>query len=85
MEADRRPRGRPQHPRAYRKHDACPTNAQTIHFKQGIPTRVTNNDDKTDVTDSLEIFLYLNKLGRKHGVGRIDIVENRFIGIKSRG
>lgn len=29
--------------------------------------------------------MYLNALARKHGVGRIDIVENRFIGIKSRG
>lgn len=29
--------------------------------------------------------MYLNKLGRAHGIGRIDIVENRFIGIKSRG
>jgi argininosuccinate synthase len=36
-------------------------------------------------TDSLELFLYLNQLGRKHGIGRIDIVENRFIGVKSRG
>jgi argininosuccinate synthase len=29
--------------------------------------------------------MYLNDLARKHGVGRLDIVENRFIGIKSRG
>lgn len=35
--------------------------------------------------DALELFLYLNQLGRKHGIGRIDIVENRFIGVKSRG
>ncbi|KAJ9059778.1 argininosuccinate synthetase [Entomophthora muscae] len=57
----------------------------TIHFKHGIPTKVVNKDDKTEITDSLELFMYLNKLGRKHGIGRIDIVENRFIGIKSRG
>ena len=37
------------------------------------------------VTDSLELFIALNALGKKHGIGRIDIVENRFIGIKSRG
>jgi argininosuccinate synthase len=43
------------------------------------------SDKVTSKTDSLELFLYLNTLGRKHGVGRIDIVENRFIGIKSRG
>lgn len=35
--------------------------------------------------DKLEIFKQLNSLGKKHGIGRIDIVENRFIGIKSRG
>ncbi|KAJ9059777.1 argininosuccinate synthetase [Entomophthora muscae] len=57
----------------------------TIHFKHGIPTKVVNKDDKTEITNSLELFMYLNKLGRKHGIGRIDIVENRFIGIKSRG
>ncbi|KAI0243547.1 argininosuccinate synthetase [Massospora cicadina] len=56
----------------------------TIHFSKGIPVKVAN-DDSTVVTDPLELFLYLNKLGRKHGIGRIDIVENRFIGIKSRG
>jgi argininosuccinate synthase len=33
----------------------------------------------------LDVFLYLNELGRRHGIGRVDIVENRFIGIKSRG
>jgi len=33
----------------------------------------------------LEIMLALNQLGGKHGVGRIDLVENRFVGMKSRG
>ncbi len=56
-----------------------------IHFKNGIPTRITNAADGTDITDSLELFLYCNKIAGKHGVGRIDIVENRFVGIKSRG
>tara|TARA_X000000950_G_C13584387_1_gene524727 strand:- start:64 stop:654 length:591 start_codon:yes stop_codon:yes gene_type:complete len=32
-----------------------------------------------------EIFGKLNELGGKHGIGRIDIVENRYIGMKSRG
>ncbi|KAI9618394.1 hypothetical protein KEM48_006716 [Puccinia striiformis f. sp. tritici PST-130] len=36
-------------------------------------------------TDILDIFLQLNSLARAHGIGRIDIVENRFIGVKSRG
>ena len=30
-------------------------------------------------------YEYLNKIGGEHGVGRVDIVENRFIGMKSRG
>ncbi|KAI9470326.1 argininosuccinate synthetase [Coemansia sp. RSA 989] len=57
----------------------------TITFKQGKPVRVTNEADGTDLRDPLELFLYLNTVARRNGVGRIDIVENRFIGIKSRG
>jgi len=56
-----------------------------ITFKAGIPVKVENLDDGHVETDALDLFLYLNQLGRKHGVGRVDIVENRFIGIKSRG
>ena len=56
-----------------------------IHFKDGIPTRVINKDDGTDKTTPLELFTYLNHLGSKNGIGRLDMVENRFIGIKSRG
>ncbi|TPX68779.1 argininosuccinate synthase [Spizellomyces sp. 'palustris'] len=57
-----------------------------VHFENGKPVKVENATDKSAVyTDPLELFLYLNQLGRKHGIGRIDIVENRFIGIKSRG
>ncbi|EPQ56746.1 argininosuccinate synthase [Gloeophyllum trabeum ATCC 11539] len=55
-----------------------------IEFKAGLPVKVTLEDGKT-VTDAVDIFLELNRLGRKHGIGRIDIVENRFIGVKSRG
>lgn len=36
-------------------------------------------------TDVVDIFMQLNSLARYHGIGRIDIVENRFIGVKSRG
>ena len=36
-------------------------------------------------TNTLSIFEWMNKLGMAHGIGRIDIVENRFVGIKSRG
>jgi len=58
----------------------------TIEFKQGLPVKLTvlTDGDKT-YTDSVDVFNVLNSLGRKHGIGRIDIVENRFIGVKSRG
>jgi argininosuccinate synthase len=55
----------------------------TITFTQGLPTKVVAGSQTW--TDSVEIFLALNALARKHGIGRIDIVENRFIGVKSRG
>lgn len=57
----------------------------TITFKQGIPVMVKNNSDGITVSDPLDLFLYLNTIARRNGIGRIDIVENRFIGIKSRG
>ncbi len=57
----------------------------TITFKDGVPVAVGNQDDGTTYTDPLELFEYLNELGRIHGIGRIDMVENRFVGLKSRG
>ncbi len=56
-----------------------------IDFKNGLPIKVTNKNDGTVKTKPLELFLYLNELAKENGVGRIDIVENRFVGIKSRG
>jgi argininosuccinate synthase len=56
-----------------------------IEFKDGVPVRVENADDGTVETDPLVLFIYLNRLGSAHGVGRVDMVENRFVGIKSRG
>ncbi|OBS69292.1 hypothetical protein A6R68_02202, partial [Neotoma lepida] len=56
-----------------------------IEFKKGVPVKVTNIKDGTTHRTSLELFMYLNEVAGKHGVGRIDIVENRFIGMKSRG
>ena len=55
----------------------------TIQFNGGLPVKVI--DQNKTYTDEVDIFLALNALGRKHGIGRIDIVENRFIGVKSRG
>ena len=56
-----------------------------IEFKDGIPVKVTDKTAGVEHTDSLESFIYLNKVAGANGVGRIDIVENRFVGIKSRG
>ncbi|XP_063000503.1 argininosuccinate synthase [Elgaria multicarinata webbii] len=56
-----------------------------IEFKKGVPIVVTNLRDGTVRRSPLELFIYLNEIAGTHGVGRIDIVENRFIGMKSRG
>ncbi len=56
-----------------------------IHFKDGIPIKIVNKNNGTVKEKPLELFEYLNKLGKENGIGRIDMVENRFIGIKSRG
>jgi argininosuccinate synthase len=66
---------------------AAPDKSETVRveFKKGLPTKITNVTDGTVKTDPLELFLYCNAIAGKHGIGRIDIVENRFVGIKSRG
>ena len=51
-----------------------------ITFEKGIPTEV--NGKKLDPTGILTV---LNKLGSENGVGTIDIIENRLVGMKSRG
>ncbi len=56
-----------------------------IGFKQGIPVKVKNKNDGTVKAKPLELFQYLNKIAGENGIGRIDMVENRFVGIKSRG
>lgn len=56
-----------------------------IEFKDGLPVKVTNLNDNTIKTDPLELFEYLNKIGSENAIGRLDMVENRFVGIKSRG
>jgi len=56
-----------------------------IHFADGVPVAVVNLDDGTTTSDPLEMFIYLNELGSRNGIGREDLVENRYIGIKSRG
>jgi argininosuccinate synthase len=56
-----------------------------IHFKDGIPVKVVNKADKINIADPLKLFVYLNKVGGENGIGMLDMVENRFVGIKSRG
>lgn len=51
-----------------------------IGFEQGVPT--TLNGEKTDAVAMIE---KLNVIGAKHGVGIADMVENRLVGMKSRG
>lgn len=56
-----------------------------IDFENGIPVRVTNMEEGITKQNPLELYQYLNELAEKNGIGREDIVENRFVGIKSRG
>jgi len=52
----------------------------TIGFLEGVPIKL--NDQ---LTSGVKLIEALNKLGGKHGVGQVDIVENRLVGMKSRG
>ncbi len=52
----------------------------TMNFEKGVPVSV--NGEKMKVSD---IIRKLNELGGKHGIGIVDIVENRVVGMKSRG
>jgi argininosuccinate synthase len=51
-----------------------------VGFEQGVP--VTLNGARLD---AVEMLTALNTVGGEHGVGRVDLVENRFVGMKSRG
>lgn len=52
----------------------------TIHFNAGIPVAINQEE-----FSPLDLLMKLNEMGGKHGVGITDIVENRLIGMKSRG
>jgi argininosuccinate synthase len=56
-----------------------------IEFKDGIPVKVENPEAGIVETQPLALFRYLNRVGSENGIGRVDMVENRFVGIKSRG
>lgn len=51
-----------------------------IEFDEGVPVRL----DGEDLTPA-DLLYKLNEIGGKNGVGRVDMVENRFVGMKSRG
>jgi argininosuccinate synthase len=51
-----------------------------IDFKEGIPKRIDGM-----AYGAAELLTRLNELGGTHGVGRVDLVENRLVGVKSRG
>ena len=64
----------------------CPVSAApdqaaylVVHFEQGIPTAVDGED-----MDGVDLIRHLNAVAGGHGVGRVDVVENRLVGIKSR-
>ena len=57
----------------------------SIEFQAGRPIAAHELDSGKKVTGPVELFQYLNSLGGKHGIGRIDLVESRFVGMKSRG
>ena len=52
----------------------------TVHFEKGVPTAVDGRE-----MDSVELVSVLNKLGGENGIGLLDIVENRLVGMKCRG
>ncbi len=52
----------------------------TIHFEQGVPTAIDGKE-----MNATEVITTLNKLGGENGVGLLDIVENRLVGMKCRG
>lgn len=52
----------------------------SIEFEQGVPTKLNGV-----ALSGVELIKQLNELGSKHGVGVIDLVENRLVGMKSRG
>jgi argininosuccinate synthase len=56
----------------------------TLFFQKGLPVKLITSKGES-ITDPVKLFLEANAIARRHGVGRIDIVENRFIGLKSRG
>ncbi|QCI18617.1 argininosuccinate synthase [Buchnera aphidicola] len=51
-----------------------------LHIDKGLVVSINNEN-----VDPLQCINQLNKIGSNHGIGRVDIIENRIVGIKSRG
>ena len=62
--------------------EAAPDEAEyvEVYFEQGVPKRMNGK-----AMGPIGLVAALNELGGKHGVGRVDVVENRLVGMKSRG
>ena len=52
----------------------------TIDFEEGLPVRLDGQE-----LEPVELLTELNEIGGRHGIGRVDLVESRFVGMKSRG
>ncbi len=52
----------------------------TIAFESGVPVKINGSK-----ADAFEVVTWLNEIGGRNGIGRLDMVENRFVGMKSRG
>ena len=52
----------------------------TIGFEQGLPVSIDG-----ELLDGVELLTRLNAIGGRHGIGRVDLVEDRLVGMKSRG
>lgn len=58
----------------------------SIEFNNGIPVEIIEKETQKVINGSeLQLFNYLNQIGGANAIGRIDIVESRFVGMKSRG
>ena len=52
----------------------------TIDFEEGLPVRLDGQE-----FEPVDLLTELNEIGGRHGIGRVDLVESRFVGMKSRG
>jgi argininosuccinate synthase len=52
----------------------------TVSFEKGIPFAINGN-----ILDPVTLLTEVNRLGGEHGIGRVDLVESRYVGMKSRG